>query len=231
MSSDGEDGRESQQDLPTTPEAHATTSLSPTSCTSASTPDVVLSKVAANIDVEESQPVDIDGGSSDSELDWAPRKKKKKMCDQESGPSKVETFLHSTKASKKAVDHRRLKLEALQAKIEVGENRLEAQRQQFELKLVAEQQKFMATLEEKRLEADRKLKLMEQEYEDRRELERRKFEDARGREEREYKEKREREKREYEEMRQRERISMDEDRRRSDQQFQATLLAKIFANK
>ena len=100
-------------------------------------------------------------------------KRKKKMCDQESGPSKVETFLHSTKASKKAVDHRRLKLEALQAKMEVGKNQLEAQRQQFELKLVAEQQKFMAILEEKRLEADRKLKLMEQEYEDRRELERR----------------------------------------------------------
>ena len=172
MSSDGEDGRESQQDLPTTPEAHATTSPSPTSCTSASTPDVVLSEVAANIDVEESQPDDIDGGSLDSELDWAPRKKKK-MCDQESGPSKVETFLHSTKASKKAVDHRRLKLEALQAKMEVGKNQLEAQRQQFELKLVAKQQKFMAILEEKRLEADRKLKLMEQEYEDRRELERR----------------------------------------------------------
>ena len=51
---------------------------SPTSCTSASTPDVVLSEVAVNTDVEESQLDEIDGGSFDSELYWAPQKRRRK---------------------------------------------------------------------------------------------------------------------------------------------------------
>ena len=61
---------------------------------------------------EECQPetYEIGGDSLDSDLDWFPERR----CKNESAPGEVETFLHSTKSSKKTADNQRLKLETLQ---------------------------------------------------------------------------------------------------------------------
>ena len=87
--------------------------------------------MAASVDSEECQSdtYKIGGDSLDSNLDWAPRKKKK-MSETESG--KVETFLCSTTSSENSADHWRLKLETLETRIVEGEEWLETQRQQFE---------------------------------------------------------------------------------------------------
>ena len=61
---------------------------------------------------EECQPetYEIGGDSLDSDLDWFPERR----CKNESAPGEVETFLHSTKSSKKTADNQSLKLETLQ---------------------------------------------------------------------------------------------------------------------
>ena len=71
-------------------------------------------------------------------------------------------LLRSTKSSKTPAGRRRLKLETLETNMAEAGERIETQRQQFELKLTAEQQTFMVALEDKQLEADGTLKLMEQ---------------------------------------------------------------------